>query len=40
MVLGAEYATLIPLVEKLCRLPPRDLELVKGIVGLMLAEPR
>lgn len=40
MVLGAEYASLIPLVENLTRLPPRDLELVKGIVGLMLAEPR
>ena len=40
MVLGAEYATLIPLVENLTRLPSRDLELVKGIVGLMLAEPR
>lgn len=40
VVLSAEYAALIPLVEKLCRLPPRDLELVKGIVGLMLSEPR
>ncbi len=40
MVLGAEYATLIPLVENLTRLPSRDLELVKGIVGLMLAEHR
>ncbi len=40
MVLGAEYASLIPLVENLIRLPPRDLELVKGIVSLMLAEPR
>lgn len=40
MVLGAEYAPLIPLVENLTRLPARDLELVKGIVGLMLAESR
>ncbi len=40
MVLGAEYAPLIPLVESLTRLPAKDLELVKGIVGLMLAEPR
>lgn len=40
MVLGAEYASLIPLVESLARLPTRDLELVKGIVGLMLAEGR
>lgn len=40
MVLGNEYASLIPLVESLARLPSRDLDLVKGIVGLMLAEPR
>lgn len=40
MVLGVEYAALIPLVEQMTRLSSRDLELVKGMVGLMLAQPR
>lgn len=40
MVLGAEYTALIPLVESMSRLSSRDLALVKGMVSLMLAEPR
>ena len=40
MVLGAEYTALIPLVESMSRLSSRDLALVKGMVTLMLAEPR
>ena len=39
MVLGPEYASLIPLVEMLVRLPSRDMHLVQGMVGLMLTEP-
>lgn len=40
MVLGTEYAHLIPLVEMLVRMPPKDLHLLKGIASLMLAESR
>lgn len=40
MVLGAEYTALIPLVESMSRLSSRDLALVKGMISLMLAEPR
>lgn len=40
LVLGSDYAPLIPLVERLARLPARDLQMVKGLVDLMLATPR
>jgi len=38
LVLGSESAELVPLIQMLTRLPAKDLLLIKGIVGLMLAE--
>lgn len=38
VVLGNEYAGIIPIVDKLVRLSPRDLHIVEGIVQLMFAE--
>ena len=35
---GPEYFLLMPLIRQLHSLSPRDLELVKGIVNLMLSE--
>lgn len=40
MVLGAEYTPLIPLVEMLARLTPKDLQLVKGVIGLLLEQSK
>lgn len=38
VVLGAEYAGIIPIVDKLVRLSPRDIHLVEGLVQLMFAQ--
>lgn len=38
VVLGKEYAGIIPIVDKLVRLSPRDIRLVEGMVQLMYAE--
>jgi hypothetical protein len=38
VVLGAEYAGIIPIVDKLVRLSPRDIYLVEGLVQLMFAQ--
>jgi transcriptional regulator with XRE-family HTH domain len=38
VVLGAEYAGIIPIVDKLVRLSPRDIRLVEGMVQLMFAD--
>jgi transcriptional regulator with XRE-family HTH domain len=37
---GKPHERVIPIVEMLLRLPARDLQLVKDIVGLMLATPQ
>lgn len=38
VVLGKEYAGIIPIVDKLVRLSPRDIHIVEGMVQLMFAE--
>lgn len=38
VVLGKEYAGIIPIVDKLVRLSPRDIRIVEGMVQLMVAE--
>ncbi|MEI7455754.1 MAG: hypothetical protein WCK93_03430 [Nitrosomonadales bacterium] len=38
VVLGKEYAGIIPIVDKLLRLSPRDIRIVEGMVQLMYAE--
>lgn len=38
VVLGKEYAAIIPIVDKLMRLSPRDIHIVEGMVQLMVAE--
>ena len=38
VVLGKEYAGIIPIVDKLVRLSPRDISLIEGMVQLMYAE--
>ncbi len=40
LFLDAEHLPLLPLIERLTRLPSRDLRLIEGIVDLMLAEDR
>ena len=34
----AQYAGIVPLLDKLVRLPPRDIRIVEGMVQLMYAE--
>lgn len=38
VVLGKEYAGIIPIVDKLVRLSPRDIRIVEGMVQLMYSE--
>ena len=38
VVLGKEYAGIIPIVDKLAQLPPRDIRIIEGMVQLMYAE--
>ena len=38
VVLGKEYTGIIPIVDKLVRLSPRDIRIVEGIIQLMYAE--
>ncbi len=38
VVLGKEYAGIIPIVDKLVRLSPRDIRIIEGMVQLMVAE--
>lgn len=38
VVLGKEHAGILPIVDKLVRLSPRDLRIVEGVVQLMHAE--
>lgn len=38
VVLGKEYSGIIPIVDKLVRLSPRDIRIVEGMVQLMYAE--
>lgn len=38
VVLGKEYAGIIPIVDKLVRLSPRDIRIVEGMVQLMYVE--
>ena len=38
VVLGKEFAGIIPIVDKLVRLSPRDIRIVEGMVQLMYAE--
>jgi transcriptional regulator with XRE-family HTH domain len=38
VVLGNEYAGIIPIVDKLVRLSPRDIHIIEGMVQLMFAE--
>ncbi|KAF0206105.1 MAG: hypothetical protein FD173_419 [Gallionellaceae bacterium] len=38
VVLGKEYEAIIPIVDKLARLSPRDIRIVEGMVQLMYAE--
>lgn len=38
VVLGKEYAGIVPLLDKLARLSPRDMRIVEAMVQLMNAE--
>ncbi len=38
VVLGKEYAAIIPIVDKLVRLSPRDIHIVESMVQLMVTE--
>lgn len=38
VVLGKEYAGIIPIVDKLVRLSPRDIRIIEGMVQLMHSE--
>lgn len=38
VVLGKEHAGIIPIVDKLVRLSPRDIRIVEGMVQMMYAE--
>ncbi|MBW8078016.1 MAG: hypothetical protein GJU76_08085 [Gallionella sp.] len=38
VVLGKEYAAIIPIVDKLVRLSPRDIHIVESMVELMVTE--
>lgn len=37
-LLGKEYAGIIPIVDKLVQLSPRDIRIVEGMVQLMYVE--
>lgn len=40
LVLGAEHAELLPLINTLIRLTPSELALVKGLIGVVLQQRR